>query len=95
MPTLTDYLKYANLQMAAEAFLVDANDIPFSDIEDIKRALTEGNLHASKFTATEATKFAAEWEVVAQKPNTTTGFSGTLFKNKTTGELVPLGSGSN
>lgn len=23
MPTITDYLKYANLQMAAEAFLLD------------------------------------------------------------------------
>lgn len=25
MPTVSDYLKYANLQMAAEAFLVDTN----------------------------------------------------------------------
>ncbi|MDR0576691.1 MAG: hypothetical protein LBI87_03970 [Candidatus Accumulibacter sp.] len=42
MPTLaiTDYLKYANLQMAAEAFIVEENGEPK---EDIKQALIEGN----------------------------------------------------
>ena len=88
MPTITDYLKYANLQMATEAFLVDANDIPFSDIADIERALKAGNGHATKFTASEATKFAAEWQVVDQCPNKLTGFSGTLFRNRDTREYV-------
>ncbi len=84
-PTITGYLKCANLQMAAEAFLVS----PDGSIKgDIPTALREGNLHASKFTETEATKFADEWQVVAQKPNTTTGFSGTLFRNRLTNELV-------
>lgn len=86
-PTIADYLKYANLQMAAEAFLVDNEGGTLSGNE-LKAALIEGNLHASFFTESEATKFNNEWQVLAQCPNTTTGFSGTLFKNRTTGELV-------
>ncbi|MBI3093245.1 MAG: hypothetical protein HYY97_00060 [Rhodocyclales bacterium] len=80
-PTITDYLKYSNLQMAAEAFLAN-NDGTIK--LDIKQALIDGNLHASVFTATQATEFAAQWQVVAQKSNTGTGFSGTLFRCKLT-----------
>lgn len=89
MPTIAEYLKYANLQMAAEAFLndPDTGDKNYSGTA-LKDALVRGNRHASKFTETEAIKFTAEWEVVDQLPNTTTGFSGTLFKNNQTGELV-------
>ena len=62
----------------------------------LANALTEdslktGNLHASKFAATEATKFVdpvTGWKVVEHISNTTTGFSGTLFKNNATDELV-------
>jgi hypothetical protein len=50
--------------------------------------LTDGNKRNTLFTDIDATQFAAEWEVINQKSNTTTGFSGTLFKHKTTGELV-------
>jgi Ca2+-binding RTX toxin-like protein len=88
MPTIAEYLKFANLQMAAEAFLVDQSGNLLTDPAALKKALTDGNDHASKFTETEATKFTAEWQVVAQKPNTPTGFSGTLFRNNTTNEYV-------
>ena len=80
-PTITDYLKYANLQMAAEAFLVN---IDRTVKADIPKALTEGNNHAFKFTSTQATDFDALWVVVDQRANTTTGFSGTLFKARET-----------
>lgn len=40
MPTIADYLKYANLQMAAEAFLAWP-DGALKD--DIKQALIDGN----------------------------------------------------
>ncbi|TXI81051.1 MAG: hypothetical protein E6Q44_05380 [Flavobacteriales bacterium] len=82
MPTSTiaEMLKYANLQMAAEA-LYDfrakrtPNQNPgnlSSDEGHFKGAiptefLTTGNEHASKFTQTEAEKFAAQWTVVALK----------------------------
>jgi len=75
------YLKYANLQMAAEALLDSAGTF--------KQQLTTGNNRSSKFTDVLADQFMADgWTVLAHKPNTATGFSGTLFKNSSTGELV-------
>jgi hypothetical protein len=63
------YLKYANLQMAAEASLPAgfAGAIP-------KEFLTAGNNRASKFTD------ADQWTVVSHQEDTSTGFSGTLFR---------------
>ncbi|MDA8446665.1 hypothetical protein, partial [Paracidovorax valerianellae] len=51
-------------------------------------ALTRGNDHSSRFVTTQADKFATEWEVLDQKANTKTGFSGTLFRNRDTRETV-------
>lgn len=91
-PTISEYLKFANLQMAAEALYrfsaipTSANLLP-GDISSgpiLASDLISGNRHASKFTTTEAEKFATEWEVVEHKSNTTTGFSGTLFKSRFT-----------
>jgi pimeloyl-ACP methyl ester carboxylesterase len=90
-PTITDHLKYANLQMAAEAFLYDKAASRLKTGDDLKSALTTGNEHASKFTATQATDFldgTNGWKILAQIPNTSTGFSGTLFENRKTRELV-------
>jgi pimeloyl-ACP methyl ester carboxylesterase len=102
MPTIAEYLKYANLQMAAEAFLKDKVIDPETN-KEIDRvrysgrplidALIDGNNHASRFTESEATKFESEWEIVAQLPNTTTGFSGTLFRCKVTDESRGLKAG--
>jgi hypothetical protein len=50
--------------------------------------LVFGNNRSSKFTDEAAAQFAAVWSVVEHKSDTTTGFSGTLFKNNATGELV-------
>lgn len=77
------YLKYANLQMAAEAFLADGKIG-----NDLKNALEVGNKHSSVFPSTLATEFASEWEVVKHQKNTSTGFSGTLFKHRLTNEYV-------
>ena len=79
MATLTtsDLLKYADLQMAAEAFLVD--DETRRVKQDLVKALTDGNFRSSKFTLTQAKRFLEHWTVEDQKPNTPTGFSGTLF----------------
>jgi hypothetical protein len=86
--TITDYLKYANLQMAAEAFLVNADRTIKADIP---QALQQGNFHSSKFNKFQAEEFADPvkgWTVLDQRANTATGFSGTLFRNNQTGELV-------
>lgn len=81
---IAEYLKAANLQMAAEAFLQDAvnNDANFA------AALIEGNRHTNVTPRALAEQLAAEYRVLAHRDNTHTGFSGTLFRNKTTGELT-------
>jgi hypothetical protein len=87
--TVTDYLKYADLQMAAEAFILDPKTYVFRNTGQLLiDALKEGNDHASRFTEVQAIEFAKHWEVVDQQANTPTGFSGTLFRNKDTNELV-------
>ena len=92
---IATYLKFANVQMAAEADYKTVSD--FSDKDKIKTALILGNNRSSKFTEVAAADFAANWTVVAHQPNTGTGFSGTLFKftgqtdaakRLTNGELV-------
>ncbi|WP_443192577.1 hypothetical protein [Pseudomonas indica] len=98
--SISDYLKYANLQMAAEALygynatIPSANLIPGATYNDgainFEDNLIIGNNHASKFTPTqvELSGLTSDWTVVEHLSNTSTGFSGTLFKNKDTGELV-------
>ncbi|QAU34865.1 calcium-binding protein [Janthinobacterium sp. 17J80-10] len=72
---VTTYLKYANLQMAAEAIY----SVGFSG--SISAAiLTDGNNRSSKFTDVLAEQFVKDWRVVAHKANTSTGFSGTVFE---------------
>jgi hypothetical protein len=90
---VTTYLKYANLQMAAESlFGVVLADIPGTVKGPgslTETSLVTGNNRASKFTATGAQQFLTDGRtLVEHKSNTSTGFSGTLFKNNQTGELV-------
>lgn len=81
-PTISEYLKYANLQMAAEAFIRDpATNVLNGSGDDLIRALMAGNNHALRFTETEATAFADQWTVVDQEADTPCGFSGTLFRS--------------
>ena len=74
--TLSEKLKFANLQMAAEAYWnARTAPIPLTPVE----VLTAGNGRASRFTTAAAEQFAADWEVVAHKDNapSITGGSGT------------------
>ncbi|WP_247419400.1 hemolysin-type protein [Ralstonia pseudosolanacearum] len=81
MSQIQDYLKYVNIQMAAEALWETSGDPEV--------VLKDGNGHASRFTAVQAEKFIADgWEMVSYQKSTETGFSGTLFHNKVTGENV-------
>jgi len=80
--SIPNLLKYANLQMAAEAFLTEKGD-PSNQVlvgAALKDALLTGNEHASRFTAVGAENFVKHWSVVAQQPNTGSGFSGTVFE---------------
>jgi hypothetical protein len=75
-PTTASLLVYANVQMAAETLYPTR----FTSGLINPDWLVVGNNRSSKFTPTQATKFAGEWVVVAHRANTTTGFSGTVFK---------------
>ena len=88
---ITDFLKYANLQMAAEALFGfnarngNAVNLRPGDTTILGETLSitnliVGNDHASVFTPTSAAQFAPGWTVVQHKSNTATGFSGTLFR---------------
>ena len=76
------YLKYANVQMAAEALYDRQNQPPETKFSGTisEKFLTDGNNRASRFTATQAAEFSKDWTVVEHISNTKTGFSGTLFK---------------
>jgi hypothetical protein len=73
---VTTYLKYANVQMAAEAFLEQGTN----GEKTLEATLIEGNKRSSLFPDTLAKNFSEHWKVVATQKNTTTGFSGTLFE---------------
>ena len=95
--TATELLTYANLQIAAEA-LYDKLKAPAGNPSDLiangKAELSvdnlkAGNKHASKFTPTQAEEFTKQgWTILSHINNTKTGFSGTLFENTKTHELV-------
>ena len=79
-------LEYAELQLAAEAMfgvehvdVVDAKIAP-EDQKIAARWLTKGNDHSSRFTQPQADDFVKNWALVEHEANSSTGFSGTLFK---------------
>ena len=81
---VTTYLTYANLQMAAESLfgvtLSDSPGVVKGSSSMSQASLMLGNNRSSKFTQAQAEQFLREWQVVEHKSNTSTGFSGTLFK---------------
>ena len=85
------YLKYTNLQLAAESLFGLPNGSAPGTLRDQMDVgtLTVGNRRTSVFTSVQAQQFLDDgWTVVEHESNTATGFSGTLFKNVQTGELV-------
>ena len=89
-------LEFSRLQLAAEALYGFKDAKPnFEDSKGVASAgnlifnyemkpedLISGNDHNSKFTPTDAAEFVENWEMVAHIANTTTGFSGSLFRAK-------------
>ena len=91
--SIAELLKFANLQMAAEAFL-QSRPRYLSDVGGVLDSavdqsfvvmLREGNTHSSRFSASQAAEFSLDWEVIDHKANAPlivggSGFSGTLFR---------------
>jgi Ca2+-binding RTX toxin-like protein len=74
-----EYLKFARLQMAAEAFIKRGEEFVGTG-DALAATLRNGNLHASRFTAADSQTLALHWVALDQEANTASGFSGTLFK---------------
>src|SRR5262245_48363265 len=88
-------LEFANMQMAAEAFLSRVEDLTINrpPEELVLGRLQDGNFHSGKFTPSQAQEFVNKYEVLAQYRNdpllpSGAGFSGTLLKNRLSGELT-------
>jgi Ca2+-binding RTX toxin-like protein len=94
-------LDFALLQSAAECYLDGLHS--GSTSTDIKEKLSEGANNAllqgkspddpllsgaTRFTDAQAEWFTANYTIVTHYPNDASGFSATLFKNKTTGEFT-------
>jgi hypothetical protein len=76
-----ELLKFAHIQMAAEALLGGLN--PESERDQLINALIVGNRRASAFPVVLAGEFADEWVVVSHRENAAgSGFSGTLFRSR-------------
>lgn len=73
---VSSYLSFANVQMAAEA--TGLGEVLSG--KNLVIALTEGNGRASSFTDVQAQQFAQDWQLIAYQENTSTGFSGSVFK---------------
>lgn len=85
-------LEFANLQMASEAFLLQGDE-PRIQTDLVQERLELGNRHATKFMRGQAEQLLRNYEVLAQHRNdpldpSGTGFSGSLFKHRETGELT-------
>jgi hypothetical protein len=69
-PSISDLLKYSNLQMAAEAFLYDESLQRMKAGQELLDALLLGNKHASRFTSQLADQFLdpdTGWTVVVRQ----------------------------
>jgi hypothetical protein len=89
----SQYLRFANIQMAAESlFGIQPGLGPgaTASIDSMTNiSLLDGNRRSSIFTKSQAEAFLADgWQALEHISNTTTGFSGTLFRNVNSGELV-------
>ena len=56
--------------------------------EILQKILEENNLSATRMTDVMIIDFQKTWEIIDQIPNTSSGFSATLFKNKINGEFT-------
>ncbi len=83
MSTIENLFQQAQLAEAAYANFVNSAGTLQTDVDSVKTALTTGD---GKFSTAQATAFITDWSVVSQQPNTTSGFSATLFKNNHTGQ---------
>ena len=95
---INQFLEFANMQMAAEAFLLREGESGIGSVsaEQLIARLELGNTHASHFTPVQADQLTQDYRVLTHfrydplKPGET-GFSATLFQ-KINSEVMTVGS---
>jgi len=78
MSTISNYYLNAQLSQAAYALLQRG----MTEFDFIQALIDKG------FSTTEATTFATTYEILDSQPNTSSGFSATVFRNIHTGEIT-------
>ena len=71
-----------------QALLAEAAYADFEDVTTDGQVRTALTSESSKFSSAQAEGFTKHWQVISHQPDTSSGFSATLFKNKQTGEYV-------
>ena len=81
--TSSSLFELAQLAEVAYADFWDASrGIVLTDPEAVKKRLVDLQPDRTyDFSSAQATEFLANWSVIAHQPNTTSGFSSTLFKS--------------
>jgi len=74
-------------ELFQQAQLAEAAYADFSQARSLLAALTDDQTGGT-FSTAQATAFAARYQVVSQQPNTSSGFSATLFLDKTTNKYI-------
>jgi Ca2+-binding RTX toxin-like protein len=92
MSTIQELFQQAQLAEAAYANLISA----VGDQTILKQALdvAHKDLYGGSFSAAQAADFVNHWRVVDQMPDTSTGFSATVFQNTDTGQYTLAIKGS-
>ncbi len=78
------FFEHALLSDVSYAFLETAREAGGTYSRNLVRTAVNDRLHSQALTD----EFDLHWEVIAHQPNTPSGFSGTLFKNRDTQEYV-------
>jgi len=85
MSTIQDTFTQAILAEAAYANLIDPQTgLPYSSTTAIKTALQDAQNNMF-FSDAQVADFLNTWDIVQQQPDTISGFSATLLKNRKTG----------
>ena len=71
---------YAN-SLLSEATYADFEGIDIKDTDQVKTALMNIDDPGKGFSESQAAEFVTHWRVANHQPDTTSGFSATLFEN--------------
>lgn len=85
--------EFFDAALLSEAAYTDWFGVNIQDKQEVIDALTNNSL-GNPFPQKQENYFLENWKIVSHQANTDSGFSATLFKNKTTGEFVYAVRGS-